>query len=53
MILVFAKDGLIPEKDKEEILKDLDELCRMITAFSRTLESQRLGAKNKAQRRKK
>jgi len=53
MILVFAKDGLIQEKDKEEILKDLDELCRMITAFSRALESPYVSAKNKAQRRKK
>ena len=53
MILVFAKDGLIQVKDKEEILKDLDELCRMITAFSRTLESPYVSAKNKAQRRKK
>jgi four helix bundle protein len=37
MILVFAKDGLILEGAKEDILKELDELCRMITAFSRSL----------------
>jgi len=38
MILVFAKDGLILEDTKEDILKELDELCRMITAFSRSLK---------------
>jgi four helix bundle protein len=37
MILVFAKYGLILEGAKEDILKELDELCRMITAFSRSL----------------
>ena len=39
MIMVFAKDNLIPEDVKEQILQDLDELCRMITAFSRSLKS--------------
>lgn len=37
MIIIFAKDELISEDIKNELLKDLDELCRMITAFSRTL----------------
>ena len=37
MVLVFSKDGLILEGAKEDILKELDELCRMITAFSRSL----------------
>jgi four helix bundle protein len=38
MIMVFAEDGLIPEQQKEEIIKELDELCGMITAFSRSLK---------------
>jgi four helix bundle protein len=37
MVLVFSKDGLILEGAKEDILKELDELCRMITAFSHSL----------------
>ena len=37
MIMVFAEDGLILNNKKEEILQDLDQLCRMITAFSRSL----------------
>lgn len=46
MIMVFAKDNLIPEDKKVEILNDLDELCRMITAFSRSLKgSEEHGAK--------
>ena len=40
MVLIFAKDGLILENAKEDILKELDELCRMITAFSRSLKSE-------------
>ncbi len=36
--MVFAEDGFIANDRKEEILKDLDELCRMITAFSRSLK---------------
>jgi four helix bundle protein len=39
MILIFAREKLILEGMKDEIIKDLDELCRMITAFSRTLKS--------------
>jgi four helix bundle protein len=37
MVLIFAKDKLISEDMKDEIVKDLDELCRMITSFSRSL----------------
>jgi four helix bundle protein len=37
MIMIFAKDKLIPEDKKNELIQDLDELCRMITAFSRRL----------------
>jgi four helix bundle protein len=40
MILVFAKDGLILEGVKEDILKELDELCRMVTGFSRSLSKE-------------
>jgi len=40
MILIFAKEKLISETMKNELIQDLDELCRMITAFSRTLRSQ-------------
>ena len=39
MIIIFAKEGLIPNDKKEEIIKDLNEICRMITAFSRTLKN--------------
>jgi len=52
MVLVFAKDGLILETPKEDILKELDELCRMITAFSRTLKSEERGAESIEQRKK-
>jgi len=38
MVLVFAKDNLISEDMKNEIVQDLDELCRMITSFSRSLK---------------
>jgi four helix bundle protein len=40
MIIIFSKEKLISEDVKDEIIQDLDELCRMITAFSRTLNSQ-------------
>lgn len=39
MIMIFEKDKLIKEDLKDELVKDLDELCRMITAFSKTLKS--------------
>ena len=38
MIMVFARYKLTSEDRKDEILSDLDELCRMITAFSRSLK---------------
>ena len=37
MILVFSKDDLISLESRNEVLAELDELSRMITAFSRTL----------------
>jgi four helix bundle protein len=49
MLMIFVKEQLIPEDRKEQMLIDLDELCRMITAFSRTLKSK----EQKAERRKK
>ena len=39
MLMIFAKDNLIAGHMKDQILQDLDELCRMITAFSRSLKS--------------
>ena len=47
MVIIFAKDGLIPNDKKEDIVKDLNEICRMITAFSRTLKSREPGAKSR------
>jgi four helix bundle protein len=45
MLIVLAKNGYIPQSTMEELLKDLDELCRMITAFSRSLKSKESGPK--------
>jgi four helix bundle protein len=48
MVIIFFREGLISGPEKEQILKELDELCRMITAFSRTLgakEEQRAKSK--------
>ncbi len=39
MIMVFAKDQLIEDATKEELVSDLDELCRMITGFAKSLNS--------------
>jgi four helix bundle protein len=39
MIIIFSKEKLISDDVKDEIIQDLDGLCRMITAFSRTLRS--------------
>jgi four helix bundle protein len=47
MIMIFAKDGLISDDKKEEIVQELNELCRMITAFSKTLKSKQPEAKSK------
>jgi four helix bundle protein len=37
MLLIFAREQLIPDDTKIEVLQDLDELSRMITAFSKSL----------------
>lgn len=42
MIMIFAKDKLIAEEMKDEIIQYLDELCRMITAFSRRLNGKKI-----------
>jgi four helix bundle protein len=47
MLMFFAKEGLIPENKKEEIIQELDELCRMITVLSRTLKSKEPGVESK------
>ena len=39
MIMIFEKENLITKDVKNELLSKLDELCRMITAFSKTLKS--------------
>lgn len=40
MILIFDRVQLISEDVKDEITQDLDGLCRMITAFARTLKNE-------------
>ncbi len=37
MIIIFSQEKLISEDIKDELIGELDELCRMITAFSRSL----------------
>jgi four helix bundle protein len=37
MVIMFTNEKLINENIKDEVVKDLDELCRMITSFSRSL----------------
>lgn len=41
MIMVFAKDQLIEDATKEELVSDLYELCRMITGFAKSLNTSR------------
>lgn len=38
MVIIFEKENLISERERDEVLQNLDELCRMITAFSRSLK---------------
>jgi four helix bundle protein len=47
MLMIFAKEGIIPEAEAKEIIQELDELCRMITSFSNTLKIKEPGAKSK------
>ena len=41
MVIIFVKRGLVSLQDRQELLKELDELCRMITSFSRSLREGR------------
>ena len=47
MIMIFAKDKLISEEMKDEVIQNLDELCRMITAFSRRLNGKNIDSGRK------
>jgi len=35
MVIMFANEKLITEETKNEVIGDLDTLCRMITSFSK------------------
>jgi hypothetical protein len=37
MIMIYSKKNLIPEEARECILTELDELCRMISGFVKSL----------------
>jgi len=39
MVIVFKERGLIGNNEKNELLQNLDEVCRMITGFSRILKA--------------
>jgi hypothetical protein len=41
---------IMQEEKKNELIQDLDELCRMITAFSRRLNGNKIGSERKASR---
>ncbi len=38
MLIVFERRGLIPDKNKDNLLNDLEEECKMITGFIRSLK---------------
>ena len=38
MIILFQMEGLISNEIKTQLLSDLDELCRMISGFIKTLK---------------
>lgn len=38
MLMLFGRQGLVSREDVSALLTELDELCRMITAFSRSLD---------------
>jgi four helix bundle protein len=39
MAIVFEKRGLITSESKDELLNDLEEECKMISGFTRTLKN--------------
>ena len=39
MVIVFEKRGLITSESKDELLKDLEEECKMISGFIRTIKN--------------
>lgn len=39
MVIIFERRGLIGPQQREALVRELDELCRMITGFSRALDS--------------
>ena len=39
MIIIFYMKNLIPEETKDHLLTELDELCRMISGFIKSLNS--------------
>jgi len=41
MVIVFQKRGLIIEETKERLLALLEEECKMLTGFMRTLRSEK------------
>ena len=47
MIMIFSKDKLISEEMKNDLIQNLDELCRMITAFSQRLNGKNIGSEKK------
>ncbi len=38
MIILFQMEGLLSNEVKAQLLSDLDELCRMITGFIKSLK---------------
>jgi four helix bundle protein len=38
MLVIFSQRGLVTSEDLDSLLPELDELCRMITAFARAVE---------------
>ncbi len=39
MLIVFERRGLIDDKNKDNLLNDLEEECKMITGFIRSLKT--------------
>ncbi len=37
MVMIFERRGLLARPERDSLITELDELCRMITSFSRTL----------------